>query len=490
MINVSKIAHRGELRIKIQFKRSADLIRKVKSIQGRRWSKTKNCWHLPYSKESFESLKMVFGDNNLIFPKKEKASSSPKSTNTNLKISPQKRSLVKIVNYQLGNELRKKVIGEKIVIRKRDLQWLEVFVPSDKKEWINVMNNINGRKWKLENVCWEIPNVKQSYRQLKNHIGMKYLQFDFNIEKDIPEEYQFEKNKYRRPIKIKSFDLLNNDQKNAIQQLEEKIILKRLSPSTMKSYRHHLTSIFLFHKNLNPVDITGTDIQKFILYQIRKKRISESTQNQIINAFKAYSEKVLKRSKEWIEIERPKKSRKFPNVLSTNEVVLIMNSINNLKHKLAMLLIYSAGLRRSELLNLKRKDIHLDRMTIHIKGGKGKKDRYVTLAKSVLPYLKKYLKSYNPNRWLFEGQNGGEYSASSLQRIFENALKNSNINSYATLHTLRHSYATHCVENGHNLKSVQEALGHGSLKTTEIYLHISSDALKKLKSPLDNLDLE
>ena len=198
----------------------------------------------------------------------------------------------------------------------------------------------------------------------------------------------------------------------------------------------------------------------------------------------------MKRPPEWVDIERPKKPKKLPNVLSTNEVIAIINSINNLNHKLCMLLIYSAGLRRSELLNLRRKDIHMERRTQHIKGGKGKKDRYVTLAETVIPYLEKYMKVYRPMRWLIEGQNGRKYSATFLQKIFVKALEQSKINSYATLHTLRHSYATHCIENGHNLKSVQEALVHALLKTTEIYLHILSDALKKLKSPLDNLDID
>ena len=180
----------------------------------------------------------------------------------------------------------------------------------------------------------------------------------------------------------------------------------------------------------------------------------------------------------------------LPKILSTEEVVDLLDAVDNLKHKLALLLIYSSGLRRGELLNLLKKDINIKRRVIHIKSAKGKKDRYVVLAETVVPYLKTYLKQYRPVRWLFEGQNGGQYSATSLWKVFNAALEKSKVNPYATLHTLRHSYATHCVENGHNLKSVQEALGHASLKTTEVYLHISSEALKKLKSPLDNLELK
>jgi len=266
--------------------------------------------------------------------------------------------------------------------------------------------------------------------------------------------------------------------------------LKRHSQWTIKSYRNHLIEIFSYFDKLPPEAIGSKEMQAYILHLIKFKKISESTQNQIINAYKAYVEKVLKRPKEYIEIPRPKRPKKLPDVLSTNEVAKIINSPKNLKHKLCLLLIYSAGLRRSELLNLRRADIHFDRRTMFVKSGKGKKDRYVVLAESAIPYLRKYLKVFDPVYWLVEGQNGGKYSVASLQKIFRKAVEQSKVNPYATLHTLRHSYATHCVEKGHNLKMVQEALGHSSLRTTEIYLHISSDALKKLKSPLDDLDIK
>ena len=155
-----------------------------------------------------------------------------------------------------------------------------------------------------------------------------------------------------------------------------------------------------------------------------------------------------------------------------------------------MLLIYSSGLRLGELTNLLVRDINVNRRHIHVKGGKGKKDRYVTLAKTVIPFLEKYKKQYLPAHWLFEGQSGGKYSKRSVQEIFKKALQKSRVNPYATVHTLRHSYATHCVENGHNLKAVQDALGHESPETTQIYLHLSSTALGKLQSPIDKLKLK
>ncbi len=486
MINVSKITHRGEPRIRIQFKKNAELIRKVKSIEGRKWSQTKMCWHLPYSKESFENLRMVFGDNQLIFAKK-KESSPPNPTNVKEKSSSQKRLKVKIVDYQFGNEIRKKVIGEKVIIRKKDLKWLEVFVPSDKKGWINVLQNINGRSWYMEKACWKIPNVKQSYRVLKKHIGLKNIQFNFEINAEIPEEYtyRFKKKEYSVAIKTKANDSLNETQKSAISSLIEQLTLKRLSHSTIKSYKYHLASVFIFFKEIEPKNISTEQVQQYILYQIKYKKISVSTQNSIINSVKAYWEKVLKLPPSKIEIFRPKKPKHLPNVFSQEEVIRLIEAPKNLKHKLILLLIYSAGLRLSEVVNIRVRDISLGRRVIFIKDGKGKKDRFVTLAEEVIPYLASYKKQYSPDYWLLEGQSGGQYSKRSVQNVFQNALKTSKVFAFGTVHTLRHSYATHCIENGFSTALLQEALGHGSIKTTEKYLHISSNALKKLRSPLD-----
>lgn len=486
-IQLSKIDHRGETRIKIQFERKEELIQKVKSIEGRKWSQTKKCWHLPYSKESFENLKLVFGDNLLIFPKKKEETSPSKPTNLKLKIPAHQQSEVKIVDYQMGNEIRKKVIGEKVIIQKKDSNWLKAFVPGDKKGWVDVMKNINGRKWKMEKVWWEIPNVKDSYRQMKKYIGMEYLQFDFVIEKNIPEKFDQPQGKELRKknTAIKGFELLNDLQKNAVQKTEKQLILKRLSYSTLKSYRNQLIAIFLYFKDKDPIELTSEDMQRYLLHQIKFKKISESTQNSIINAIKAYWEKTLKRSKERIDVPRPKKPKHLPNVFSPEEVVKLIESPQNLKHKLMMLLIYSAGLRLGEVVNIRVRDINLDRRVIFIKDGKGKKDRFVTLAEEVIPYLQNYKEQYRPANWLLEGQKGGKYSTRSVQSVFRKAKEESKVYAYGTVHTLRHSYATHCVENGFDVAILQKALGHESIKTTEKYLHISSKALRTLKSPLD-----
>lgn len=475
MIFLSKIEHRGETRIKIKFKHDNLFIQKIKSIGGR-WSQTKRCWHLPYLKKSFVQLESTFGKRLLVFPKRE-----------NTIVPNQSAEKVSFTSYQSEGQIKYKVTGEKIIVKKKDQQWIRIYVPYDKKGWTTVIRNIHGRQWNTEKVCWEIPNVKNSYRILKKHIGLKYIQFDFVIEKDIPEECNIPLPVYGKwkTKKANLFNLLNQDQKAAIQQTEEQIILKRLSISTLKSYKTHLIAIFHFYKNILPEELTNENIQAYLLHQIKVKKISESTQNSIISAIKAYWEKVLKRPKEKIDIPLPKKPKKLPNVFSQEEVVKLIETPKNIKHRLILLLIYSAGLRLSEVVNIRVRDINLNRRVIYIKDGKGKKDRFVTLAEEVIPYLTSYKQQYGPVYWLLEGRLGGQYSKRSVQSVFRKALEESNVFAYGTVHTLRHSYATHCVENGYSIALLQEALGHGSIKTTEKYLHISSKALRTLKSPLD-----
>jgi len=188
-------------------------------------------------------------------------------------------------------------------------------------------------------------------------------------------------------------------------------------------------------------------------------------------------------------IQRPKKGRNLPSVLSEQEVQLILNSTDNLKHKAILSLIYSAGLRRSELINLQSGDIDSKRMYVIIRSGKGNKDRYSILSEKVLELLRQYFREYKPREWLFEGQYGGQYSATSIQNILKQAVRRAGIKKRVTVHTLRHCFATHLLEHGVDLRYIQELLGHQNPKTTEIYTHITQRGLGKIKSPIDGLDI-
>lgn len=275
--------------------------------------------------------------------------------------------------------------------------------------------------------------------------------------------------------------------KNTLTAYEEKLMVKRYSYNTIKTYKSCFKEFMFFYKTKTLSTINSYDIQQFMLHLIRKKNIARSTQNQYINAIKFYFEKVLERPKESYQWNRPRSEKKLPHVFTEEEVMRILSSIKNLKHKCIILAIYSAGLRLSEVLNLRISDIHSKENCILIRDAKGNKDRYTLLSEKLLISLRDYYIAYRPSFWLFEGANGAAYSKSSVQAIFKRALIAAKINKNGTIHTLRHSFATHLLERGVNLRYIQSLLGHNSIKTTEIYTHISKQNLKKIASPLDFL---
>ena len=234
-------------------------------------------------------------------------------------------------------------------------------------------------------------------------------------------------------------------------------------------------------------NISVEEINNYLLELIRKGNISSSQQNQRINAIKFYYEKVLGREKFYYKIERPKRSNTLPNVLSTAEVKLMIDKTKNIKHKCIISLLYSAGLRRSELINLKLTDILSGQMQIKISNSKGNKDRYVGLSKHLLTLLRQYFLEYKPKEWLIEGQMGGQYSAGSILKTIKASARKAGIRRRVTPHMLRHSFATHHLESGTDLRYIQEFLGHSSSKTTEIYTHVAKTDFNKFKNPLDEL---
>jgi site-specific recombinase XerD len=216
-----------------------------------------------------------------------------------------------------------------------------------------------------------------------------------------------------------------------------------------------------------------------------KKNSSASTLNTAINALKFYYGEVLKKRFTY-EIKRPSKDKRLPVVLSQEDVSRILSCITNIKHKLILMFVYSAGLRVSEVVKLRFEDIDAERRLIRIRGGKGRKDRYTILSEIALKTFKEYVKKYKPEKWLFPGQKRGKHiTARTVQKILKNACKKTGITKDVTVHSLRHSFATHLLESGVDLRYIQELLGHKSSKTTEIYTHVAMKDLRKIKSPLD-----
>ena len=266
------------------------------------------------------------------------------------------------------------------------------------------------------------------------------------------------------------------------------IRLKNYSLSTINSYTFCFEKFLDHFKGQEINSLTKDQITEF-LYQESQKGLSSGYQNQIINAIKFYYEKVLKRKKEYYDIPRAKRPQKLPVVFSEEEIIALLNEIKNLKHKAILYLIYSGGLRISEAVKMKIADIDSTRNLILIRGGKGKKDRTTLLSQKLLHLLREYYKEYKPKDYLFEGETGGQYSVKSIQNVFNRALENSGIKKKATVHSLRHSFATHLLERGTDLRYIQDLLGHNSSRTTEIYTHITKKGKDKIASPLDNLNI-
>ena len=275
---------------------------------------------------------------------------------------------------------------------------------------------------------------------------------------------------------------------NELSEYNRLLRLKNYSSGTISTYNYCFEKFLDHFKSKNISELTKDQITEF-LYIESQKGLSYGYQNQIINAIKFYYEKVLGRKKEFYDIPRAKRPHKLPVVFSEEEIVILLGQVKNLKHKCILYLIYSGGLRISEAVKMKISDIDSTRNIIVIRGGKGKKDRTTLLSQKVLELLRQYYKEYRPKEYLFEGETGGQYSVKSIQNIFNKALESSGIKKNATVHTLRHSFATHLLERGTDLRYIQDLLGHESSKTTEIYTHITKKGKDKIASPLDNLDI-
>jgi integrase/recombinase XerD len=272
----------------------------------------------------------------------------------------------------------------------------------------------------------------------------------------------------------------------------EEYILKlkelRYSESTVKSYKGMFEEFINYYPKYDINNIDEKMIIAFLRYLVTERKISTSYQNQSINSIKFYYERVLGGQRKIYLVERPRKEKTLPEVLNEQEIISVIQQIGNIKHKAIVLLTYSAGLRLSEVVNLRIKDIDSERMQVFVQQAKGRKDRYTSLSKKVLPVLREYFMEYKPKEWLFEGAKGRRYSVSSVQTIVKDAYTKAGIKKKVSTHTLRHSFATHLLENGTDLRYIQNLLGHESSKTTELYTHITTKGFDQIQNPLDKLD--
>lgn len=369
----------------------------------------------------------------------------------------------------------KTIFIKSAIIQKKAAVLLEFAFDHELKE---LVKTIPGAKWKTDLKAWAVPYSDDIISNLLNLFkGKAWLDYS-NFKKLVePEESQNIKLAPSSAHSLAELERFTDWMRN-----------RRYSESTIKNYTQSLSLFFRFTGNKNPEEITNADLELFHKDYILSRNYSAAFQSLVINAVKLYFSNRHKRKLEPIEIERPKTPRLLPHVLSKEEVKAILGAHQNIKHRTMLSLIYACGLRRSELLNLKPQDIDSKRGLLRINQGKGKKDRLVPISEKILELLRECYKYEKPKVYLFEGQLEGEkYSEGSLQKVLKSALDKSGIKRPVTLHWLRHSYATHLLESGTDLRYIQELLGHNSSKTTEIYTHVSQRSLQKIQSPFDSL---
>ena len=319
--------------------------------------------------------------------------------------------------------------------------------------WIK---SFTGVRWSQTKTCWHLPDNDQNRKQF----GIPTL------------------------VELSP----NDDGLRGLENFKRWLRSKRYSENTIVVYLDAAKSLLVFFNQKALNEITNDDVILYNNEYILKNNLSASYQNQIVSAIKLFFTTVQDRKIEIESIHRPKRSKVLPNVLSKEEVKLILEAHGNIKHKTMLSLIYSCGLRRGELLSLRPDNIDSKRNIVIIIRAKGRKDRIVPLSPKILAMLREYYKAYKPTVWLFEGhEKGTPYSDRSLQSVLKLALIKTGITKPVSLHWLRHSYATHLLESGTDLRYIQELLGHIRSRTTEIYTHVSTKSIQQIKSPFDDL---
>jgi len=439
------IRYGGNQRIKLEFKYDPAIVKSLKQLPDFRWSPLIKVWHISFIENHLEYL--------------------------NSKFQGRYRFMERISHGPLENL-------EGILVYYQDVPEEDrIYLKFDiNKHVINLIKTQEGSVWHPGIKLWSIKGGKDNFR----------IMIDTLIRgncKPIANPVYFPDDGYRKkvnPHKTKSILPL---------KMINFMVLKNYSPRTIQAYENHVMK-FLGSWNPNELEnLSDNQISQYILNIVSDNHFSRSYQNQLINAIKLYYRIMQNRNLNTEAVPRPKKERKLPIVLSREEMADLIKSIRNLKHRIIIMTIYGTGIRLSESTNLCIEDIDFHRMLLHIRLGKGKKDRIVPLPEILARELKDYLQSYKPMHYLFEGWKKKQYSPSSVQNILKAALKRAGIVKRASIHSLRHSYASHALEDGTDIRLLQEILGHSNLKTTEIYTHISTTSILRVKSPLDKISL-
>ena len=547
MIKTTRIFHRDEERLKLEFPYNIFIVSQIKQLPRAAWSQTHRAWHIPFTEEAIGGLLKIFPDTEI---------------NCSTVIKPEPESLPPAINqvpdqkvsnqgiFPDRNRIKIEVIGRKIILK----------LPKNDTD-TKFINSLKFSRWDGRMFCWQIPNYPGNLDMLKDYFGSRIDELIIHEKFDVSahnETYTIGNNElliiktrtgrlklifgYQNALRlqIKKYPYCSWDAKNKwwsipfsdlylneiqalaletglkvtyeeeadgssgvkritaydipnYRQCPEEMILqmkeKRYSERTIKVYAGMFTEFINYYHKFDIDTINEAQIISFLRYLVMDRKVSTSYQNQAINAVKFYYEKVLKGQRKFYFIERPNSEITLPVVFNEEEVIRLFSSVSNIKHKCMLMLAYSAGLRLGEIVRLKLSDIDRERMQIRVEESKGRKDRYTKLSARFLVTYDKYLEEHKPVEYVFNGAKGGIYSESSVQNMMSTTLKKAGITKEASIKTLRHTFATHSLENGVDLRYIQSMMGHASSKTTEIYTHITTRGFDQIKSPMDILEI-
>lgn len=356
----------------------------------------------------------------------------------------------------------------------------------------NHVKVIKDVRWSRTHICWYLPLDRAHWLDFRSRVLSHAAIDDSALRSYLVERKQLMVSGSSIALSKKRSELiveqpLSAENVLAFSEFNRLLILKGYSQSTIRTYANEF-HILLRLLHLKPVnELTKDQLQSYLLWLISHSNYSEAHIHTAVNAIKFYFEHVMGRPKEFYDLPRPKRPQKLPDILADTELMNLFGSIDNLKHRALIMTSYSAGLRVSELVNLKINDIDSQRMTIHVREGKGKKDRMIPLSSKLLDVLREYYLKFTPKVYLFEGQNGGAYSTRSAQEVLKAAKQKAGIRKKGSIHSLRHSYATHLLEAGTDIRYIQALLGHNNLMTTVRYTRVAQIRLGGIQSPLDKL---
>lgn len=389
------------------------------------------------------------------------------------------------------NLLKSKALKTVILkpLARRSEERIGIFFDHD-KELNQAVRKVKDIRWSQTQKCWHLPFTREAY-----HCLVQALENLAVVNNQALKTYQRKQEMaaamvpvVKGPASTAFAQKLSEANLALLAKMIEHLKLKAYSPSTVKTYRNEV-GLFMQALGNHPAEGLQTeDIRRYILKCMENSKLSENTIHSRLNALKFLYEQVLGREKFFVKIPRPKKPMRLPKVLSEMELGRLFRALSNKKHKAMLFTAYSAGLRVSEIAALKIKDIDSGRMQILVENAKGKKDRYVNLSPLLLDILRDYAKAYKPREYLFESeQTRTAFPIRTIQQVFQNAKTRAGITKEVGIHSLRHSFATHLLEKGTDIRYIKEILGHFNIKTTEIYLHVSKSSLVNVVSPLDDL---